>query len=116
MATYEDVLTEPTRINLKLEDIVLRENAAFPPRPETQIGRQAPGVENPEKAVPVKHRSRKLLLAGAAVLALSAASYFGWQYWTVGRFQVSTDDAYVQADSTTVAPKVSGYLQTRPRR
>ena len=28
----------------------------------------------------------------------------------VGRFLESTDDAYVQADSTIVAPKVSGYL------
>jgi membrane fusion protein (multidrug efflux system) len=53
---------------------------------------------------------RKALLAGAGLLALAAAGYFGWDYWTVGRFQVSTDDAYVQADNTTVAPKVSGYL------
>jgi membrane fusion protein (multidrug efflux system) len=30
--------------------------------------------------------------------------------WTVGRFLVSTDDAYVKADNTTIAPKVSGYL------
>src|SRR6202795_5348085 len=28
----------------------------------------------------------------------------------VGRFLESTDDAYVHADSTIVAPKVSGYL------
>jgi len=28
----------------------------------------------------------------------------------VGRFLVSTDDAYVKADNTTIAPKVSGYL------
>ncbi len=30
----------------------------------------------------------------------------------MGRFNVSTDDAYVKADSTTVAPKVSGYIGT----
>ena len=54
-------------------------------------------------------RSRKLLI-GASLLTLAAAGWFGWDYWTVGRFEVSTDDAYVQADNTTVAPKVSGYL------
>src|ERR1700722_16186518 len=53
---------------------------------------------------------RQLLFVGASVLALAGAGYFGWDYWTVGRFQVSTDDAYVKADSTTIAPKVSGYI------
>ena len=38
------------------------------------------------------------------------AAWYGWDYWTVGQYQVSTDDAYVKADNTTVAPKVSGYL------
>jgi membrane fusion protein (multidrug efflux system) len=57
-----------------------------------------------------KSRSRKPLLIGASLLALAGTAYFGWDYWTVGRFKVSTDDAYVQADNTTVAPKVSGYL------
>jgi membrane fusion protein, multidrug efflux system len=56
------------------------------------------------------HRLRKLLIAVAAATALAGASTFGWHYWTIGRFQVSTDDAYVQADNTTVAPKVSGYI------
>jgi membrane fusion protein (multidrug efflux system) len=53
---------------------------------------------------------RKLLLIGASLLAVAGASDFGWQYWTVGRFAVSTDDAYVKADNTTIAPKVSGYI------
>jgi membrane fusion protein (multidrug efflux system) len=53
---------------------------------------------------------RKLFLAGASAFVLAAAAYFGWQYWTFGRFQVSTDDAYVQADNTTIAPKISGYI------
>ena len=54
-------------------------------------------------------RSRKLQ-AGAGLLALIGAGWLAENYWTIGRFQVSTDDAYVQADNSTVAPKVSGYL------
>jgi membrane fusion protein, multidrug efflux system len=57
-----------------------------------------------------RHPLRRLLLIGASVLALAGAGHYGWDYWTVGRFQVSTDDAYVKADSTTIAPKVSGYI------
>src|SRR3984885_12298384 len=53
---------------------------------------------------------RKLLLTGAALVALLGAAWYGWDYWTVGQYQVSTDDAYVKADNTTIAPKVSGYL------
>jgi membrane fusion protein (multidrug efflux system) len=58
----------------------------------------------------IKGQLRRLLLTGAAVAVLSGAVWYGWDYWTVGRFQVSTDDAYVKADNTTIAPKVSGYL------
>src|SRR5450631_2602754 len=53
---------------------------------------------------------RKLLLTGAAVAVLTGAAWYGFDYWTVGRYLISTDDAYVKADNTTVAPKVSGYL------
>src|SRR6202012_3553986 len=53
---------------------------------------------------------RKMLLTGMALAALAGAAWYGWNYWTVGQYLVSTDDAYVQADNTTVAPKVSGYL------
>ncbi|MGY8666750.1 HlyD family secretion protein [Bradyrhizobium sp. UFLA05-109] len=61
-------------------------------------------------APPRKLSLRKLLLAGVAVAALAGASWYGYDYWTVGRYLVSTDDAYVKADNTTIAPKVSGYL------
>jgi membrane fusion protein (multidrug efflux system) len=57
-----------------------------------------------------KEAFRKLLLAGAAVAVLGGATWYGYDYWTVGRYLVSTDDAYVKADNTTIAPKVSGYL------
>jgi membrane fusion protein (multidrug efflux system) len=57
-----------------------------------------------------KNWPRRLLVTGASLVALAGAAYFGWHYWTVGRFEVSTDDAYVKADNTTIAPKISGYL------
>ena len=58
--------------------------------------------------------SRRLLKTTALALALlagaTAASDVGYRYWTVGRYLEATDDAYVKADYTTVAPKVSGYI------
>ena len=62
------------------------------------------------EAAPKKGRSKKPLLWGVSALALVATAYAGEWYWTAGRFEVTTDDAYVQADNTTVAPKISGYL------
>jgi membrane fusion protein (multidrug efflux system) len=72
----------------------------------------SPAVESAQPAAkPAKSGGlKRLLMAGAAVAVLAGASWYGWDYWTVGRFLVSTDDAYVKADNTTVAPKVSGYL------
>ena len=72
------------------------------PTPETPL----PAAKSAKKA-----RFKRLLMATAAVALLAGASWYGWDYWTVGRFLVSTDDAYVKADNTTVAPKVSGYLR-----
>ncbi len=55
-------------------------------------------------------RLRQVLLGAAAVFGVAVAAQYGIDYWRVGRFMVSTDDAYVQADSTTIAPRVSGYI------
>jgi membrane fusion protein, multidrug efflux system len=58
--------------------------------------------------------SRKTLKRAVSALALgaaiAAAAWYGNYYWTVGQYLQSTDDAYVNADYTTVAPKVSGYI------
>src|SRR3569833_1425846 len=64
-------------------------------------------------ALPASRRLnfRKLLMTGAALAVLAGAAWYGWDYWTVDQYLVSTDDAYVKADSTTIAPKVPGYLQ-----
>jgi membrane fusion protein (multidrug efflux system) len=64
----------------------------------------------PLKTVPHQHSRRLVLTVGIAVLLIAAAVSYGSYYWVIGRFLESTDDAYVQADSTIIAPKVSGYL------
>jgi membrane fusion protein, multidrug efflux system len=51
-----------------------------------------------------------MLLLVVGLIAIVVAVVWGMRWWTVGRFIESTDDAYLQADSVTVAPKVSGYV------
>ncbi|MDB5401382.1 MAG: hemolysin, partial [Rhodopila sp.] len=40
----------------------------------------------------------------------AGAVWYGYDYWTVGRFIESTDDAYVGGDISVIAPKVSGFI------
>ena len=83
------------------------------PMPDHTSDSRSGGVTPvPLPAVPIARKSaiRRFLLAGTAVALLAGATWYGWDYWTVGRYLVSTDDAYVKADNTTIAPKVSGYL------
>jgi membrane fusion protein (multidrug efflux system) len=60
---------------------------------------------------PLRIPSRKvLIISGAALIIVAALATFGHQWWTVGRFTESTDDAYVGGDITVIAPKVSGFI------
>jgi membrane fusion protein (multidrug efflux system) len=54
--------------------------------------------------------ARRLLVVLLTILGIAAAATFGTYYWRIGRFLVETDDAYVQADSITIAPRVAGYI------
>src|SRR5690348_12217955 len=63
-----------------------------------------------EAAQPETKLSRRTVMLSAAVVLLIVALIWGVRWWTVGRFIESTDDAYLQADSVTIAPKVSGYV------
>jgi len=78
---------------------------------EAQADRAAP-VDSAEGKV--RGGRRRLFLGAAALAILGAAGWFGYDYWTVGRFLVDTDDAYVQADFAVLAPKVSGYVASVP--
>ena len=57
-------------------------------------------------------RSRKLKRFVGALVLLAALGYgakYGHDWLVRGQFVVSTNDAYVRADTSIIAPKVSGY-------
>src|SRR5579884_3284165 len=54
---------------------------------------------------------RKPLLLILPLLVVALGAYFGWTWWTVWRFQQSTDDAYVQSDVSLISPKIEGYIK-----
>ena len=62
-----------------------------------------------EKAPPRSLRKRAILVV-ALLLALGGASRFGWHWWMHGRFEETTDNAFLQADKVVVAPKVGGFV------
>jgi membrane fusion protein (multidrug efflux system) len=59
---------------------------------------------------PSRRAIKRAALALAVVLGIAGAADFGHYYLTTGRYLETTDDAYVKADSTIIAPKVSGYI------
>ncbi len=60
--------------------------------------------------MPIRNRVRRVALVLALLAGSAAIAYYGHDYWTNGRYLETTDDAYVKADSTIIAPKVSGYI------
>src|ERR1700684_1802472 len=58
--------------------------------------------------------NRRTLIAAAAAIAIIAGGAFGAEWWVNGRYVISTDDAYVRAHNTTLASKISGYVQNIP--
>jgi membrane fusion protein, multidrug efflux system len=54
---------------------------------------------------------RKHLVVGVSALVLvGAAIWYGWNWWTKGRFVQWTDDAYVGGEVTTITSKVAGFI------
>ncbi len=58
--------------------------------------------------------NRRTLIVAAAAIAIVAGGAFGTEWWLNGRYIISTDDAYVRAHNTTLASKISGYVQSIP--
>ena len=68
-----------------------------------------------------RHRARmhgapgkRALIAAALAIAMIGGGFAGFRWWLDGRYIVSTDDAYVLAHNTTLASKISGYVDSIP--
>ena len=64
-------------------------------------------VAQPEK----KKSSRRFVLPLLGLVLVAAGSWYGHEWWTNGRFMISTDDAYIEGDIASISPKVSGYVE-----
>jgi membrane fusion protein, multidrug efflux system len=90
-----------------------RRPADTPAAPSTDKPVAAPGAADApaaaDAAAPKSGRRKVVLIGVFALLALAAAGY-GAYYTLVGRFYVSTDDAYVRANNTILGARVSGHI------
>lgn len=62
---------------------------------------------------PKKSKGPKIL-AVLALAALGGGGWFGYSWWTDGRFHVETDDAYVDADISRISARATGYIVEMP--
>jgi len=91
-------------------------------RPQLKLAEPPARQETPAPATTapaaVRRRGRspfRALLLGAALLAvLAGAGWYGTNWYTTGRFIVSTDDAYVRTDTSALSAKVAGYVADLP--
>ncbi len=107
--TARDGFAESRRAPLADESIA-RRTADAPERPDIEKPDSPGQAAAVTAATPKSGRRKKIVLTSiVAVLAAAAAGYGGY-YVLVGRFFVSTDDAYVRANNTTLGARVSGHI------
>jgi membrane fusion protein (multidrug efflux system) len=56
--------------------------------------------------------NRRRLIVSIGAIAVIATLGLGARWWLFGRYMISTDDAYVGAHNTTLASKISGYVES----
>ncbi len=80
-----------------------------------EVQGQKPVVQQTAVVAPKKPSSIRRLILGAVVLvALGLALKYGYHWLTIGRFMISTDDAYVKADTSILSSRISGVVLETP--
>jgi membrane fusion protein (multidrug efflux system) len=88
---------------------------AQPPRAQSYSITAASQVGLPLQPAPRRGGLRRAVFLPLVLLAAcGAGGYYGLDWFANGRFIVTTDDAYVRADTSIIAAKVAGYLTAVP--
>ena len=103
------VLADQLRAHLADETARRPAEADRPGNEKPAAAPVAPAIPAAAAAAPKSGRRRMVMMGIGVLLALAAAGY-GIHYLLVGRFLVSTDDAYVRANSTMLGARVSGHI------
>ncbi len=70
----------------------------------------APDALGDTVAQPRFRLNRRLAGAALGLLVAGGIAWYGWNWWQVGRFVETTDDAYVGGNVTTISPHVAGFV------
>ena len=79
---------------------------------KAEDGHGGDGDEEGGKSSPLKNPKVRVTIIVLVLLVIVIGLIWFVRYWTRGRYEQSTNDAYLQADIVLVAPKVSGYVET----
>src|SRR5712671_1113582 len=80
------------------------------PQAPGQAPAQTPAGAPAATAAPKSGARKKFVMMGVVGLLALAAAGYGVYYVFAGRFYVSTDDAYVRANNTTLGARVAGHV------
>lgn len=64
-----------------------------------------------ETVIPIKYFNRKKIVNALFVILALFVLWFSYKWLTHWRYMLATEDAYVQGDIATIAPKLTGYIE-----
>jgi membrane fusion protein (multidrug efflux system) len=101
---------EPDTSETDLSRADIEQRARPVEQPATDAPEAAPPADARDETAKPKSPRRKRVLVGVGAVAALAGIYFGYHYMVVGRYMVTTDDAYVRANNSTMGAKIAGHI------
>jgi len=104
-ATFSVTIAETPRVGLAAPELKQLERSS-----SVNDYRRDTGANLPQPGKNRRLTFKRVALAILIVFAALGTTKLAYDWWTVGRFIESTDDAYVGGDVTVIAPEVAGFI------
>jgi membrane fusion protein (multidrug efflux system) len=69
-------------------------------------------TSSPDRSERSGRFARIALYGLVGIVLIVGGALYGWDWWTVGRFRESTDNAYIRGEITPISAKIAGYVAT----